>query len=397
MIAPPCRGDLLAPLLMALLILGGCSTIPPKSDFRTRMDSKTMSAAELDLALFEFVLKTTYAIERAADRIHSRTDEQQVRLRCLEWKLKVPPALRIATLYREPGASLIDLWALTVQMRTYLEFAGGKEYFGSDQEVAVETMKEAETRIMNIARQVFRPEGFSEMEERISAWVEDNPGEDALYSRASVRGLYGQIAGTSQGDAFVAIGQIDRGIEDIGKRLSVQAELLPSIFRWEAEQYLAETLAPSLDKQVSEPLEALNETLISLTQSLDQRIAVTMEDVDRQRLETLSEIDRQREVTLEQAANASTSALSNLQVLVASEKAELASLVQKERREVRQSLADLANLARADAEAIAFASVDRLFVKGIWLLGLLCLGFLAFALGISRYYRSRQRNPHKAN
>jgi hypothetical protein len=86
-----------APVLMVILLWAGCSTTPPQSELQARMDAGTMSADELELALFDYVLQTSHHIELAADRIAGRAECPEVRLQAWEWKVTAPPALRVAT------------------------------------------------------------------------------------------------------------------------------------------------------------------------------------------------------------------------------------------------------------------------------------------------------------
>lgn len=73
----------------------------PKEEFALRGQTRELGA----------VLSTM--VQRAADDIASKTQDDAIRRRCVEWKIGVAAVVRNASLRSSPSLALIDIWAFT--------------------------------------------------------------------------------------------------------------------------------------------------------------------------------------------------------------------------------------------------------------------------------------------
>jgi hypothetical protein len=80
--------------------------------------------------------RTTVA--QAADEIVAQSDDPEVDLSALRWKISASSASRRAATQMAPMISLLDTWALSAQMREFLTSGAGATLFKEQQSIARE-------------------------------------------------------------------------------------------------------------------------------------------------------------------------------------------------------------------------------------------------------------------
>ena len=72
-------------------------------------------------------------MEQTGDEIAAGTDDSRIQLNTLRWKIAVASASNRAASQMAPMLSLLDTWALAVQMREYLDSGAESSLFGPQQ------------------------------------------------------------------------------------------------------------------------------------------------------------------------------------------------------------------------------------------------------------------------
>ena len=117
----------LAVVAVGILAAGvaGCSLISLKSP------EKPLSTRDLNARILthEYSARFITGVAQRADQIAAASDATEVRLNALRWKIAAAGASEHAASQMAPMLSLLDSWALAVQMRDFLTSGAGQSLF----------------------------------------------------------------------------------------------------------------------------------------------------------------------------------------------------------------------------------------------------------------------------
>jgi len=144
-------GILVARLLACLslvLCVEGCSLVSLKSPERP------LSTRDLNTRMLtrEFSYHFISAVEQRADEIANSESDPRIVASALRWKIGAAIASQRAAMRMSPQMSLLDTWALALQMKAFLSpgNAGGA-LFGSRQEAALSIANELDEDARTLA------------------------------------------------------------------------------------------------------------------------------------------------------------------------------------------------------------------------------------------------------
>src|SRR5262245_50361833 len=154
----------------------GCLGVPQQSATLEAVKDVEVSSALLQLRAYETGRLASSIIEVAADSIARVSDDPQVRLRSLQWKIAAIPLMQEASLHDEPLVAVVDLWALALQQAHYFGTGEGRNAFGPSQEIARAAADRVaiETR-RTFARSVRTGEIPPEAVDAVPAWAASHP------------------------------------------------------------------------------------------------------------------------------------------------------------------------------------------------------------------------------
>jgi hypothetical protein len=245
-----------------LSILAGCSLITLKSP------EKPLSARDLNARILthEFSSHLTIAVERAADEISAGTDDPVIRRNALRWKIAASSASWRAASQIAPMPSLLDTWALTVQMNEYLDTGNGKSLFGGQQSKAVALSAYLAGEAQSVARRVTEPQEF----ERDHAFVEEyahlHPIESLEFVRASIWDAWARQSGGNT-KLVDSLGTVPEAMAEAEDLLRMYGDTAPSQVFWRAQLAAQESGFSSKDVQAA--LERLDERMARLSVMAD--------------------------------------------------------------------------------------------------------------------------------
>jgi len=124
--------------VLILIYLTACSTNPSHPLYEKDLEGVHMTTTELSIRINEFEKYFMSRVEEACDEIISETDNRQIKMNALEWKINIFPRMMESSVILDPRAVGIDLYALSGQMLNFFKTGNGKDLFGKHQYIAID-------------------------------------------------------------------------------------------------------------------------------------------------------------------------------------------------------------------------------------------------------------------
>jgi hypothetical protein len=245
-----------------LLSLASCSLVTLKSP------EKPLSARDLNARILthEFAARFIFAVEQTADEIAAGTNDPHIELNTLRWKIAVASASDRAASQMAPMLSLLDTWALAVQMREYLEGGPGSALFGPQQPKAVKVATDLASEAEDMARSLDPPHEFQRELQFVHGYAIAHPIESLEFARASVVEQWAQETGTTT-KLIDTLGTMPEAMAQTGDLMRMYSDTVPTQMLWRAQ--LAAQKSGISSKDVQTALQRLDERLARLSAMAD--------------------------------------------------------------------------------------------------------------------------------
>jgi hypothetical protein len=220
-----CRALGLARLAAVLLVtaLAGCSLISIKSPERP-LSPRDMNARILTREL------TTHFLDangRNTDAILASETDPAIINNALRWEVGVIVTTRHAETQLAPLMSLLDTWALALQLEGFVAEGGpGGKHFGTHQ-ATVRSLTEAyASGVHTLARSILTPTEFADYQRFVNDYVSAHPLQDLKFGRVSVIEEWGRAKG-AESSLLDEVGTIPQALADTSQRLQIYADTVP--------------------------------------------------------------------------------------------------------------------------------------------------------------------------
>ena len=365
--------------VLTLMALSACSLVSLKTQ------EKPLTPEELNARVLTRELSAQYieAVERTAGDIAASEDDPQLLDNTLRWEIAAIAQSRRAATQMAPRLSLLDTWALAMQMQSFVAPGGaGAGAFGTHQEAVRKVSSDYADGAGRIAQGLLTPSEFTEYQKFIEDYVRDYPFKDFGFDRTSVVVLWSEQKGAPK--LVDAMGTIPQALADTSQRVQIYGETIPPQVMRETQLALREAGYSKGDVQSS--LKRLDERLKQLgaaAESAPETVRGAVADVRDSVYELL---DR-----LESSSRATTAALATQRVAlfadIKGEREAIVAAVDTQRKALTADAAKVADqvLTRSAEQA---RLVAREVVLLVMLLALVLLG-IPFAAG---YYVGRARH-----
>jgi hypothetical protein len=248
--------------LAAIASLAGCSLVTIKSP------EKPLSTRDLNerILMHEYSAHFIGAVQQTADQIAAGSEDSPVRLNTLRWKIAAAASSERAASQIVPMMSLIDSWALSVQMEQYLGTGAGRELFGAQQPQAVELAAELARDAESLARRLTSSEEFANDRRFVDNYAHDYPLVNLSFARASVLNLWVRDSGT-QSKLIDTLGTVPESIAEARDLIRMYGETGPDQMLWKAQLAAQESGLSGEDLQSA--LKRLDERMARLSAMAD--------------------------------------------------------------------------------------------------------------------------------
>ena len=272
-----------------LLFITACSTVSKESAMMTDLEGVNMTQVELGIRINEIGKFFVGTVEEAADEIIQNTDNEQVKMNALEWKINAIPQALQSLVILDPLAAGYDVYALSEQMYEFFKEGNGKNLFGSQQYIAIKACEDILDE-MEVIADDFRDKKYrQETIKYLDEWVKDNPIKNLQFNRKSTFNLMAKTLGAQDYDIGSTVGGISESINDIRSQITFYTEFLPKHVKWQAEFAAHELLGDSTLEKTFNNLDRIVESTERITLVAEQTPAL-LKDIQSS---TLAEVNKQ--------------------------------------------------------------------------------------------------------
>lgn len=324
------------------LALSSCSLISLKSPERP------LSPRDLNARILTRELSAQFvtSVNRCADDIAASEHDPRVLENTLRWEIGAVGESRRAATRLVPMMSLLDTWALAVQMQTFTaQGAPGGALFGSHQQAVRDVSDTYASDAQALARRLLAPHDFAAYQTFVEQYVREHPLADLTFARPSIVALWSREQGADT-RLVDSLGTIPEAMADATDRMEIYGDTVPAQVMHETELALRESGYTRGDVQAE--IRQLNERLARLSavaESTPELVHGAEAQVRQSLREVLERLDASSR-SAEQALHAERVALfTDLQ----SERAAVMAQLDVERKAVAEDAARISSRAMKDA------------------------------------------------
>lgn len=324
------------------LALSSCSLISLKSPERP------LSPRDLNARILTRELSAQFvtSVNRCADDIAASEHDPRVLENTLRWEIGAVGESRRAATRLVPMMSLLDTWALAVQMQTFTaQGAPGGALFGSHQQAVRDVSDTYASDAQALARRLLAPHDFAAYQTFVEQYVREHPLADLTFARPSIVALWSREQGADT-RLVDSLGTIPEAMADATDRMEIYGDTVPAQVMHETELALRESGYTRGDVQAE--IRQLNERLARLSavaESTPELVHGAEAQVRQSLREVLERLDASSR-SAEQALHAERVALfTDLQ----SERAAVMAQLDVERKAVAEDAARISSRVMKDA------------------------------------------------
>ncbi|HUL46224.1 MAG TPA: hypothetical protein VLV25_03935 [Steroidobacteraceae bacterium] len=268
------------------LTLSSCSLISLRSPERP------LSPRDLNARILTRELSAQFvtSVSRCGDDIAASEHDPRVLENSLRWEIAAVSESRRAATRLVPMMSLLDTWALAVQMQAFTGAgAPGGTLFGAHQQ-AVRNLSDNYAADAQ-ARRLLSPHDFATYQTFVDRYVREHPLADLTFARPSIVELWSREQG---GDARLvdSLGTIPEAMADAADRMAIYGDTLPAQMMHKTELALRESGYTRGEVQAA-------------IRQLDERLALFAE-LQSERSAVMAQLDVERQAVAEDAARISS-------------------------------------------------------------------------------------------
>ena len=390
----------LTAVLCVATFVGGCASAPTRTARMTQLGVQ-QTAAESKVHLYEYLRWFGAQIVAAADEVRVTETDPVVQESALRLKANAVSSMQVAVFQRDPLAALADAWALTAAMARFFADGNGKDLFGGSQSRVLEALHGLEVEVEELAQGIVGKERVDAVRPEIQRFVRDNPIRDLSFGRRSAGLRASAVTAAAWGTSVTsAVAQIDETARELSDRLTIYAEQLPQIARWQGEILLLQSEREFLTKPVTniddidKRLGTIDDNFATVTGFVTSTPAIIaaertlmLEALARERTTLLSEVDRQRVATLVSLTAEREAILAAIADLRGATFTDLGT--QTERSLDRMDKLSTATV--QDVGRVSRDTIDHLFWRALELLLVGCAAFAVLTLTLRRTTRASER------
>ncbi len=306
----PANQNALSRAVVALAVcvaVAGCSAPRRQGLIDTIPDAK-MGRHELRARLREVAFEIIGHAKARSYEIYSTAQDSRGRWSALQLAVRSNEMMIAAIAHDDPVLSLLDSWALIVQMRHLFESDLGRGLVPGHADEVLAGIVLSEGNIVAVAEDLADPERVERARQNIETWALKHPLTAGLYRPSLTPEIIGLIP-VQERNLYSVSDTLDETVNRLSTRLEILNNQLPQQIAWQAgmlvESRLGDVNIQALAAQ-SQRVMTLFEELPHLIDTeraeifrqVDQQRADTLRHVEEIRDDTLAEIDRQRLATI---------------------------------------------------------------------------------------------------
>jgi len=389
-------GAVVLAIALAVAALSACSTRQREQGLISGFDAATVNRHELKVRLTEVEREFAGYMKSMSYEIYRAAPDSTTRRRALLVAVRSNEMMIDAATHSDPVVSIVDMWALIIQMRELFESDRGRGSFPEHNRDLVAGLDVLEQKVITIAGTLAGPAAIEESRKAVEQWARDHPLQDRLY-RQSIAPMHAATLKRRNRGLFSVAETLDESVSRVAMRIEILNSQLPQQITWHAALLIEDMLGDLDIEAVIDQAQRVMTIVEQAPHIIEEQRDAVLQDLDRQRVETLDEVDKQREMITAELDRQRTETLASIDTTVdgtltrlMQERDEtlarfdttLASTLDRIHDESTAAIAQVETLAVAlvaDVDERIVRTVDRAFQRLLLLLGLALAGAAAIA------------------
>ena len=370
--------------LLLLAALAGCSLVSFKSPERP-LSTRDMNARILTRELTTNFIETN---ARSTDGILRSETDAAVLSNVFRWEVGVIVTSRNAETQLAPLMTLLDTWALALQLQAFTGEGGrGAALFGTHQSSLREVTDNYADGAQRLAHSLLTAQEFTEYQSFVSDYVRAHPLQDLRFERTSVTSEWSRVKGADS-SVLDQVGTVPQALADTTQRLQIYGDTLPLQSMRRTQLALREAgYTPDEMRAALARLDARLERLTAVAESAPQLVR----GAEAELRESLREVFDRLDASARGTAAAFHSERAALFADLQTQREALTAAVDVQRQALAADAGRLADrLVRTSGEEVRHLTREALLL--LIVLALVVLG-LPFGAG---YLTGRARSAHRS-
>jgi len=184
----------------------------------------------------------------AADSIFEGTDDKEIQLNALSWKIIATQHAKNKVFQDNPKIALLDTWVLTVTMSDFLEKGLGSTMFLEQQPIAINTSKALVLKIDEIAQKAFKKE-YKDAKHFVDSIRVNEPFTSYDFYRETLHDDWYAYKNIPDSIANASAGTLAQVLSDFSTKMAVGGEQTLYQSQWATELMLKKSSLDEIDLQ----------------------------------------------------------------------------------------------------------------------------------------------------
>ena len=356
-----------------LVFLSSCSLF--SVDLDTGVEPLPSRELNTRILVHEFANDFSNQVEQLADSIINTTNDKDVKLNALYWKINAIGMSRQVIFQTVPYVSLVDTWTFCKQQNDFLNVGEGNALFSEFQPKANRVAKKLETDIALIARMVSSGRDYNVYKKFVEQYAEDHPFEDVFFNRGSILTEVNAALGNADSIAVNTVGTMPEAVSDLSSRMNDYSNNIPKMARWRTQAYLYEAGIDSVDiKAVMDSINLLTSRISYIAENSPELLDSAIMKLNKELTPLVNRLDKKWSETLWKMGEERIALMESLD----EQRLALSETVAEEREVI---MADLNVLAKELVEQ-SWVHIKELIVKSLFLILLILIVMLGIPFGL---------------
>lgn len=233
--------------VMFSLLMASCSLVRIESE-QTPLDKVELNTRILTQA---FAKEALERIEYAADSIILlSTDDTDVQINALIWKIQTSKELGRLSFQTEPRIALLDTWSYFLEVREAMDKEEMKGFFGDYKPIAIATIDKNIQEIEKIASHMLTKNEFEGTKGFVEEYARTTPlFHQSRFKHKSIREAYLDYRNIPDSLAFQTVGTLSEVVADATNRFGYLSDASSKRLTWQTQKLLKENGIDSINVQ----------------------------------------------------------------------------------------------------------------------------------------------------
>ena len=304
---------ILLPIVMAA---SGCATDEKQAPNRgTPVPAGQLTQAELREELDTFGEFFRGSITHAADDLDARIPGTRAKKMSLVMRTRLVQAFHAMSERDDPATAFVEIWALCVRLREYLENGAGRSLYVPEQQVVIDAAKNLEAEIERIGRLFLKEDALANTRNDVRKFAVSNPitgvfSNLKVYATEPEKGRPNRFVGVlsvpmAPFRAMEGVPETATAIhrlKDTGDRFSDVVEELPESARWQLSLLMYELEETEMAKSFLGSLNTFSQSSAKMATAADElpkrlreELSTVIEQIDEKQKgigQTLSQAEK---------------------------------------------------------------------------------------------------------